>query len=195
MSWVQHFFQWFAAWKVWHALFHNFMWMDWIFLIAVIVAVILGVLRGFGYFFGKLVRALILVFSVLLLAPVFSKWATAHLTFAKGAFWEPFFFIVLSLLLFWVLRKISKMQAKQSLPQFHPFWDNVIGAGAGFFTVLLVASFVTQLFLMLPGKKLHAVFEKNGSHYGFVLNHFTPQLVEDALAPIRMVVNQRVSRT
>ena len=154
---------------------------------------IFGISRGFGYFFGKLIRALILIFSVMLLAPPFSKWSAAHLTFLKVSFWTPFFFTILSAFFCWVLKRISKMQTKQSLPQFHPFWDSVVGAAAGFFMVVLVASFIAQFFLMLPSKKIQSLFESGGSRYGKTLNNFTPQLVEDTLTPIRMLVNQRVS--
>ncbi len=195
MNTIRDFFHFIGAWKVWHAMFHDFIWTDWILFTACVVAFILGALKGFGFFFNKLIRALILIFAVMLIYAPLSDWAITHLTFARAGFWDPFFFFVIAALVILFLRKLMTLQASKGMPQFHPFWDGVTGALSGFFLVLLVSSFTVQFILLLPGKKMHKPFQKNESRYGAVIEKFVPQLVDGALMPVRALVNRKVAHS
>lgn len=194
MSYVKDFFHFFSAWNVWHVLFHDFVWLDWILCLASLVLIGLGIAKGFGVFFGKLIQLLILIFTVLLLGTPLADWATRQLTFAKAGFWQPFFFLLISFLMILIFRKVSGIQSKKGFVQFHPFWDRVVGAAVGFFMALLIMSFMAQFVLLLPAKKLHKVFEKKESRYGVILRDFVPQVVDGALAPVRAMVNRKVGR-
>lgn len=175
-------------------VFHGFIWIDWILLGVCVSATVVGFLREFGYFFGRIIKSLVIVFSVMLITPPVAKWAAAHLTFAKLSFWQPFFFLVILGSTVALVKKLSGLQSKKGQVQFHPFWDRILGAALGFFWALLLTSLVSQFLIMLPFKKLQASFEKGGARYHFLLRDFAPFLVEGALTPIRAIVNQKVAR-
>ena len=191
---IQDFLDFISAWKIWHALFHDFIWWDWSLLLVWISAIVAGALRGFSFFLGKLLYLLILIFSVMLIYPAISHWAVMKLTFAKADFWQPFFFFTVALLTIWILSQFSKVQSKKSPVQFHVFWDRILGMASGFFAVLLVASLLSQFLLLLPAPKIHAAHKIGHSRFGSMTRDFVPQLVEGVLTPIRSVINQKVPR-
>lgn len=154
-----------------------------------------GVSKGFGIYFGKLIRFLILIFTVMLSVPPVSDWAASHLTFAGAGFWDGFFFLLFTAAVLFVFRKTEKLRAKKGPIQFHPFWDRVIGAATGFFFALLLVSFISQFLLLFPGKTIQRAFKKNESRYGVIARNFVPQVVDGALAPVRALVNRKVGRS
>lgn len=193
MSYIQDFFHFISAWKIWHMLFHGFIWLDWIMLTVCLIATILGVVKGFGFFFGKLLYILVLIFAVMLIYPAMSDWCAAHIPFGKEAFWRIFSFSIIAVVMILALKKLSTLQSK-GLIQFHPFWDRVVGAASGFFTALLAISLISQFILLLPFEKIHTVYQENGARFGVVARDFVPQLVEGTLVPVRFLVNHPVSR-
>lgn len=192
LNMIRDFFHFMGAWKIWHSLFHDFVWTDWVLFSACIIAFVTGALKGFGFFFGKLVRSFILIFSVMLIYSPLAEWATKHLTFAPARFWKPFFFLLVTALVVFIIRKLSKLHSQKGLVSFHPFWDGVVGALSGFFFVILVTSFVVQFILFIPAKPIHKLFEKGGSRHGQLVQGFVPHLVDCALSPVRAIVNRKV---
>jgi hypothetical protein len=78
----------------------------------------------------------------------------------------------------------------------HPFPGpglaiRVIGAVSGFFFALLLISFVSQFFLLLPSKAIAKLYGPHGARYGTVLKQFVPKVVDSALAPVRLIVNRK----
>ena len=195
MNTIREFFHFTGAWKIWHSLFHDFVWSDWILFSACLIAFVTGALKGFGFFFSKLVRSFILIFSVMLIYPTLAEWATNHLTFARAGFWQPFFFSVMTILVIFIFRKFSKLQSQKAPMSFHPFWDGVVGALSGFFFVILITSFMVQFILFIPAKPIQKLFEKSGSRYGQLMENFVPHLVDCVLSPVRAVVNRKVRRS
>lgn len=191
MDRIKYFFQMLAAWTFWHDLFDGFVWLDWVLFVSVFVAVIIGIYRGFGFFLPKLIYLLAMTLCVVLVYPWFADFAVRYLTFAKAGFWNPVFFILVLTVVFFIFKKISSLRSKKNTPHFHPFWDRVIGSASGFFFALLLLSFVSQFFLLLPSKSIKSLYSSRGSRYGVVLKQFVPQVLNSALAPVRLLVNRK----
>lgn len=190
MDSIRHFFQMLSAWKFWHDLFQGFVWLDWILLVAAFAMIVVGIYRGFGFLFSKLIYVLAMAVSVTLVYPWIADGAIRYLSFAKPGFWNPVCFALTGIAFFYLFKKMAAFQSKKMTPSFHPFWDRVIGAVSGFFFALLLISFISQFFLLLPSKSITKLYGPHGARYGIVLKQFVPKVVDSALAPVRLIVNR-----
>ncbi|HCM42965.1 MAG TPA: hypothetical protein DIS66_06620 [Candidatus Omnitrophica bacterium] len=191
MDSIRHFFQMLSAWKFWYDLFHGFAWLDWVLFVAAFALIVVGVYRGFGFLFAKLIYVFAMAVGVTLVYPWIAEGAIRYLSFAKAGFWNPVCFALVGVAFFYLFKKLALLQSKKMTPSFHPFWDRVIGAVIGFFFALLLISFVSQFFLLLPSKSIAKLYGQNGARYGIVLKQFVPKVVDSALAPIRLIVNRK----
>ncbi len=194
MDKIRDFFHFVQAWKIWHALFHDYIWLDWILFTACVIVVVFGLRKGFDFFFGKLIQLLIIVFAVMLLYPWCADWASERLAFAKSVFWQPVFFVVICAGIVFLIQKISHLQPGKAPVQLQPLGDRLVGAFAGFFFAILMLSFLSQFVLLLPEKSVKEVYEVGKSRYGYILRDFVPYLIDGTMTPIRSIVNHKVPR-